>query len=227
VSRARRLAPLALVALSACAQVLGIDEAHVDPSLSGAAGSSAEDTARLARDAGQNADTTLCTQYCDAIMQGCPDAHAQYVSEAACLASCADLPAGTPGDLNGNTINCRLTYALKASTEPATYCTWAGPGGDGQCGNNCQGFCALMMNACTAASTGDATEYFASEIDCEKACEAIPDVGNYSATDVTEQSGSDEVQCRLYHVNAAIAASDPKTHCPHAMGLSVCVDSKP
>ncbi len=227
----------ALLGLSGCAQTLGIDEAHVDPALAeqggsatlteGSAGSSTTSSSDLSSDAGTAGDAddaSLCQRYCAAITQGCVDVHAQYVTEAACLASCAYFPQGTPGDVDGNTVNCRLTYAEKASTEPYTYCTWAGPGGDGKCGNNCQGFCSLMMNACTAESTGSADDYFASETDCQTACEAIPDIGNYSATDASQQKGSDQVQCRLYHVDAAIAASDPKTHCPHAMGLSVCVN---
>lgn len=220
----RAAVAIVIFALAGCAQVLSIDEAHVDPSLAeqgGSAGSSTESSSELASDAG---DPSLCQRYCDAVTSGCTDVHAQYASEAACLASCALFPEGTPGDVDGNTINCRLTYAEKASAEPYTYCTWAGPGGDGTCGNNCQGFCTLMMSECTAASTGSSADYFASETDCEAACEAIPDIGNYSATDVTQQKGSDQVQCRLYHADAAIAANDPKTHCPHAMGLSVCAN---
>ena len=211
--------------------MLGIDDAHVDPTLAasagsgaladGSAGSNGENVTDLMSDAG-----SLCQRYCDAITRGCADTHAQYTSEAACLASCSYFPEGTPGDIDGNTVNCRLTYAEQASAEPATYCTWAGPGGDGKCGNNCQGFCTLMMNACTLSSTDSADDYFTSEIDCEKSCEAIPDIGNYSATDASEQQGSDQVQCRLYHVDEAIAVAKPQTECPHAMGLSLCKNTE-
>jgi len=123
------LCSLTFFALSGCAQVLGIDEAHVDPSLEGAAGESAQNRAERADDT-SDAGASLCARYCAAVTDSCADAHAQYASEAACLASCPDLAEGTPGDTSGNTINCRLTYTLEAGTDPDTYCTWAGPSGD-------------------------------------------------------------------------------------------------
>ena len=166
----------------------------------------------------------LCERYCDAILTGCTDEHAQYIDRDACLAACADYPEGTPGDKSGNSINCRLTYASKASSEPYTYCTWAGPGGDGKCGSNCEGFCTLMLHTCTAEST-EPGDYFASAADCQTRCQQLPDVGNYNVSDTSMQMGADHVECRLYHVSAAIAEEDAITHCHHAMGLKLCVDA--
>lgn len=167
-------------------------------------------------------EATLCERYCDAILAGCTDEHAQYNDRDACLAACADYPEGTPGDKSGNSINCRLTYASKASSEPYTYCTWAGPGGDGKCGSNCEGFCTLMLRTCTAESTAPG-DYFASVEDCQTRCQQLPDVGGYNVSDTSLQMGADHVECRLYHVGAAIAEDDPTTHCHHAMGLKLCV----
>lgn len=199
------------------------------------AGSSALDLAGAgagvsgaAAGAGGQADASpqpsLCERYCDAITTGCTGEHAQYIDRDACLAACADYPQGTPDDKTGNSVSCRLTYASKASSEPYTYCTWAGPGGDGKCGNNCEGFCSLMLHTCSAAST-QSGDYFDSAADCLAACQQIKDIGNYSATNASLQRGADHVQCRLYHVGAAIAEDDPITHCHHAMGLQLCVDS--
>jgi len=227
---------LAALALPGCSQVLGIEEAHVDPTLEGRAdagggatvladgtsGSASQTTSSLdeTSDAGTG---TLCDQYCAAVTAGCTDAHSQYLDLAACLATCGYFPEGAAGDTEGNSINCRLTYAEKASSEPYTYCTWAGPGGDGKCGSNCQGFCTIMMQACTPDSTGKPGEYFSSASDCDATCAGLDDIGNYSASDASQQKGADDVQCRLYHVGAAVGDADPMTHCPHAMGKSLCV----
>ncbi|HEX3775331.1 MAG TPA: hypothetical protein VHV51_12755 [Polyangiaceae bacterium] len=235
MSKQRSLVNLAAIGVSlsatlaGCSQVLDIEEAHVDPTLGGTTAGSAgksqagiglDDNGAPLVDAG-----ALCDEYCSTVSTGCTDTHAQYIDYAACLASCVDFPAGSPGDTEGNTINCRLGYAQKAATEPYTYCTWAGPGGDGKCGSNCDGFCTIMMQECTASSTGNSADYFPTLDDCESTCAALPDIGNYAATNSTQQVGSDQVECRLYHADAAAATNDPMTHCPHAMGLSLCVDS--
>ena len=250
--------------LLGCGQVLGIEDAHVDPALESSGGSSvasgsaagsagasvaAASGGGMAADAGsaptaaagaagESSDAgsggaggkggggaagaaSLCDRYCAAVTSGCTDKHTQYLDLEACLAICPLLPEGIPGDTSGNTINCRLTYAQKASSEPYTYCTWAGPGGDGKCGSNCDGFCTVMMQECTeSAVAGDDT--FASPSSCMTACGALKDVGNYSATDSALQMGADHVQCRLYHVNAAVSEDDPTTHCPHAVGKTLC-----
>ncbi len=202
-----------VLALFGCSTVLDLEDAHLDPSIGSLAGGAG----------GQDAGPSPCAQYCDAIMSGCTDERAQYTDLAACLRICPLFPEGTPGDASGNSLQCRLNYARKASGEPLTYCTWAGPGGDGKCGSNCEGFCSLMTLTCTSATTVEAGDYFDSEQECLRACGELPDVGNYSASDSSLQSGVDHVECRLYHINAAIFADDARTHCPHAMGQRLCV----
>jgi hypothetical protein len=165
----------------------------------------------------------LCERYCTTIMAECSQQHAQYIDRDGCLAACARFEPGLAGDKTGNSVNCRLTYALKASSEPYTYCTWAGPGGDGKCGSNCDGFCTLMMRACTPETT-EPGDFFTSAEQCQATCQALPDVGSYSATNGSLQMGADHVECRLYHVGAALAEDDPLTHCHHAMGRTLCVD---
>jgi hypothetical protein len=193
----------------------------------GSAGTNAQASAGESA-AGSGGDTAgeepLCERYCSAIMAGCSQEHAQYIDRDGCLAACAKLAAGAPGDRTGNSIQCRLTYAMKANSEPYTYCTWAGPGGDGKCGSNCEGFCTLMMQACSAETT-EPGDYFTSYQQCQATCQALPDVGEYSASNSSLQMGADHVECRLYHVGAALAEDDPLTHCHHAMGRTLCVDS--
>ena len=147
---------------------------------------------------------------------------AQYLDADACHAACRLFPVGTPGDTHGNTVDCRLTYANKAYAEPYTYCTWAGPGGDGKCGTNCEGFCTLMMAACTPASTAG-HEYFDSFLDCQAACNEVDDVGSYTTSNRSLQKGADTVQCRLYNVGAAL--DDSFNHCSHAIGARLCVNA--
>jgi hypothetical protein len=220
VKAVRALAWLAL--LSGCNGLLGLDEAHLDPTLVGSGGS--DGGAPGGEGGAPGTEASLCEQYCDAITQGCTGDSAQYTDRDACLGACPSFPEGAPGDTNVNSLYCRLGYALKAPSEPITYCTWAGPGGDGQCGTNCEGFCSLMGTACTLASTGTAGDFFQSNEDCLATCETIPAIGNYCATDESITGGADIFECRLYHVAAAIYADDAEVHCPHAMGLALCVD---
>jgi hypothetical protein len=219
-----------LLSLVGCNAALDLEDAHLDPSIGASASAGSAGTGEPAAEGGEGGDggaapgPSLCQRYCDAVMTGCTGDRSQYTDLAACLSICPYLPEGTPGDTSGNTVSCRLTYAEKAPSEPLTYCTWAGPGGDGKCGSNCEGFCSLMTPTCTAEQTIDSGDYFATNDDCLDACSQLPDVGNYSATVSSLQSGADHVECRLYHIGAAIFAEDAATHCPHAMGRRLCLD---
>jgi hypothetical protein len=206
--------------VSGCNGLLDLDPAHVDPAIGakvvdpGAAGAGGESAAP---------EASLCEQYCGAVTDGCTGERTQYTNLEACLAACPFFPEGTAGDDSGNSIQCRLNYALKAPSEPITYCTWAGPGGDGMCGSNCEGFCSLM-GACTVSTTDEAGDFFASNDDCLAACANVPAIGGYNATDDSITGGRDIFECRLYHVAAGIYANDTALHCPHATGKRLCVD---
>jgi hypothetical protein len=212
----------------ACNSVLELDEAYVDPSIAASrAGSAAapETEAGASGAGGAGADASAeapCQQYCRVITESCVGEEAQYTDLDACLAACPLFPEGTAGDTVGNSLGCRLTQALRASSEPVTYCTWAGPGGDGQCGSNCEGFCTLMAKSCTPTTTSAPSDYFPSPEECVSTCAGLPTAGPYCATSKSVTSGN-SLQCRLYHVAAGIYADDSYVHCPHAMGLSLCV----
>jgi len=214
---------LALLGLLAgCNSLLDLQPAHVDPSITAAGGSTAEAGAASAGDAGApSGRASLCEQYCAAVMTGCTGEHTQYTDLDACLSECPYFAEGSPEDTSGNTLYCRLNYALKAPSEPVTYCTWAGPGGDDMCGSNCEGFCTLMTAACTP-STAASNDYFPDNDACLAACESLPQVGPYDAVDTSITGGADNYECRLYHVGAAISAADPFVHCTHAVGRSLC-----
>jgi hypothetical protein len=78
-----------------------------------------------------------CTRYCDAMDTHC-GSNAQYADRAECEAYCAAAgwPVGTEGDMDGNTIECRIYHANFAteSGDPATHCPHAGPSGAEVCG---------------------------------------------------------------------------------------------
>lgn len=214
-----------LAALIGCNAVLDLDPAHLDPGIGASGVSGAAASGVGGGDGGAGPEpVSICERYCRAITDGCTDESTQYTDYDACLATCPYFPEGEPGDTSGNTLNCRLGYALKAASEPISYCTWAGPGGDGMCGSNCEGFCTLMGAVCTADTTRAATDYFATNEDCLSTCAGIPAEGPYSATSKSTTGGADIYECRLYHVAAAIYADDAELHCPHAMGRQLCVN---
>ncbi len=150
--------------------------------------------------------TNFCESYCDSIGANCSGTHTQYGSLATCMASCAGFLPGTPADTGGNTLGCRTYHAGAAKDMPEVHCTHAGPGGNGACGANCDGFCTLAAHACPEA--------WADETACQTACATFAPEESYDATDVA----GDTFACRLYHLTAA--ALDPVTHCAHIKGDS-------
>ncbi|HMI83845.1 MAG TPA: hypothetical protein VK550_07100 [Polyangiaceae bacterium] len=243
-----------MLSVAACADVLGIDEAHIDPGLTpgpatgggaidagtggssgspaaetgpsgggGAGGSSGApsiDSGNPAETGPDSGDSPLCRQYCSDIMDYCNGDLKQYVDVPQCLKICALYPEGAITDSDGNTAACRLKYAGKAryasGSERDAYCRKAGPGSEGTCGTICDGFCALMMAACTPKF---APYNYSSVGDCLNACRVLKDTPPYTVSDGTLPDRND-AQCRLFHVCSAVM--DPDEHCEHAMGVTMC-----
>ncbi|HTM43345.1 MAG TPA: hypothetical protein VL137_00245 [Polyangiaceae bacterium] len=157
-----------------------------------------------------------CDQYCTTMMGNCQGSNAQYTSYAFCMNVCPHYAVGHPGDMQGNTLYCRLQRAENAATsETADNCQVAGPsgtaGGVAVCGNTCDNFCDLALNTCVGSNS-----QYATRAACMQDCQSLPDFGSYNSS---FQSGLD-VQCRLYHVSAA--AGDAVFHCPHVGGAGPC-----
>jgi hypothetical protein len=157
----------------------------------------------------------LCLSYCDTVMAGCTGTNAQYASPTACLLVCEKLPAGTPGATSGNNVECRNSRAaLALSTgEGANYCFTAGPGGGGVCGEDCDGYCSVMMASCRD---------FATLSQCTADCSIVPNLAQSPVVQTynTSMQSGNTVQCRLFHVTASTL--DPALHCDHASGATPC-----
>jgi hypothetical protein len=214
-----KLIRLSFVLLGAgCESLLGLEEAAVDPDTGmtedpagdqgGEGGSGASDPSDGGGGAGGEAP--ICEQYCEAVMAGCTGEFAVYGDEAACHAVCAAMPLGNPGDAGGNTVECRLTHAKSASSEPSFYCPMAGPSGNGVCGT-------IASKAWSGSDAQWATEH-----DCRVACALLPDLGTYSVDPQFDMYEGDHVQCRIFHASAA-AVSDADAHCKHVGGAPPCV----
>lgn len=158
------------------------------------------------KDAPPAAELT-CASYCSSITANCTGTNQQFTGMTDCMASCTHYPLGALSDMSGNTLGCRIYHAgAPAMTTPATHCLHAGPGGNGGCGEDCLGFCTLVLGSCT----GTNVQYGGDMSQCMTACAGYATTPAYSSTVTTGANFA----CRLYH--ATQAAVDPVTHCPHA-----------
>jgi hypothetical protein len=153
---------------------------------------------------GGGAEAATCEGYCDTIMANCTADNAQYDSKETCLAVCALLTPGTPGEKMGNTLECHAYHANAAAMDGARHCPHAGPAGGEVCGDASANFCALALEACPEVFQDDA------------ACSAA--VANFDATTPysTAETTGNTLACRLYHLTAATI--DTALHCPHIAG---------
>lgn len=147
-----------------------------------------------------------CAEYCATIDTNCTGANKQYAMVAHCMTTCALFDEGTFDDTNGNTLGCREYHARQAASNPDLHCLHAGPagGGDNFCGDLCDSFCKVALEACTGANVA-----YADEAACQAACAAFESDDPYDAGDTT----GDTFECRLYH--ATVATTTPDIHCPH------------
>ncbi len=161
---------------------------------------------------GPDAALATCSDYCDEIMTNCTGAEAQYTSRDICLDVCGTMAQGTPGDMAGGSVQCRAYHAGAALGDPTSHCVHAGPGGAGVCGDNCDGFCGIVVASCTGADMA-----YPSGSECLAACQGFDDTEQFDVSDVS----GDTLACRLYH--ASVATADPATHCEHTGAVSaVC-----
>ena len=155
---------------------------------------------------GGGAASMACVTYCDAIMSACTAGDQQYTNKANCLNSCKAIPPGMMGDKSGNTLACRTYHSGLAAMagNAKTHCPHAGPGGDGVCGSNCEGYCQIATMYCTDANMA---KVYDSSMACMTDCATRKTDIKYN---IAIDAGN-EVACLLYHVQEASSA--PVDHC--------------
>jgi hypothetical protein len=151
-----------------------------------------------------------CASYCSSITSNCTTTNQQYTSMNDCMSTCNRFPVGMLSDTGGNTLGCRTYHAGAAAGGPAVHCRHAGPGGNGACGADCEGFCSIVLASCTGAST----QYNGNMATCMTACAGFATTPPYSSS----VTGGNSFACRLYH--ATVATSTPNVHCPHTAATS-------
>jgi hypothetical protein len=98
---------------------------------------------------------------------------------------------------------------VPAMTAADMHCRHAGPGGNGACGADCEGFCTLVLDSCT-----DANVQFSGDMNtCMTACAGYATTPVYSSSVTMGNSFA----CRLYH--ATVASGNPE-HCKHTAATS-------
>ncbi len=151
-----------------------------------------------------------CQAYCETVLGACEadsSGAPPYGDLASCLSFCAQGASWQPGvygDLDGDTIACRLTHARLAGTNgPAGHCEAAGATGGGVCGTPCGNFCDMVTANCGGMSP------YLSPDECLTACQSWTVEGS------PEDLAGDSFRCRLNH--AALAGTgDPAAHCAAA-----------
>lgn len=173
-----------------------------------------------------------CPTYCAEIQRNCTGANAQYPNLDQCTHACASFTVGTStvSDTAGNTLGCRINYAVAASTMAATHCPQAGPAGDlitaaspAFCsgGDACTSFCTLEIMACgsqTAPLAGDPRDevgnhiyQYVNQANCVNLCHGWDKTHNYST-----MAMGDSLACRLSAaVTASISVDSAKVFCAY------------
>ncbi len=190
----------------------------------GAGGAGGGTTATATSSTGTGMPATLdCKSYCAEVATNCTGANSQYTGDDSCMAVCKGFPEGKLGDIEGNTLGCRIYHAgIPAVGDPVLHCPHAGPtGGDkdvtdttaGTCGEGCDAFCDIAIAACTGANV-----QYATKDACMTECKTFK---ASAATFNTTDTDKDDFGCRMYHLTVAATDADLATmHCPHIKAVS-------
>ena len=185
---------------------------------SGDAGPTPGDAASDSSEGGALALT--CASYCAGIVGTCTGSNQQYSDMADCLRSCAAFPVGGSGDNLVDTLGCRVAHLANAmSDDPTIHCVHAGPGGDTICGDNCSGYCDIVMMYCTTANDAKVYDDRASCLaDCGTRVRTAP----YTAGDPGRTDHGNEVGCLLYYAQRASTAPMSECLAHLALGTTTC-----
>lgn len=192
-----------LLVAAGCAEVLGLEARETVAVEPDDGGGEPEPSGPVDKETGKET-TEQCITYCDEVMKNCPvrSQFQQYISRATCISTCNALEPGDVGSSSGNNVECRLRQARAAANSQGEFCGAAGPGGNGECGTNCEAWCTLLESECPAQ--------YSVLNDCLESCASIPSAGNVSFS--TSYPSAPNLQCRLYHLGAV---ADGAEHCNH------------
>lgn len=75
-----------------------------------------------------------CQTYCGVTFLNCRRANTLYTQFGDCMTACNGFPTdGKLGDISGNTLQCRLTFAVAAENDPVPFCRNASQSGGPAC----------------------------------------------------------------------------------------------
>lgn len=170
------------------------------------------------KDSSPKADSSIAydCNYCNAIATICTGANQQYLDTGTCMKMCAQFAPGDAGTTSGNSLACRVYHATAASADSkaaAFHCPHAGPYGMGQCGGECEDFCALYVAECGQTSYGAVPA-------CVTTCNSF----GHSDGGVLDPTKAPTINCREYHLENAYETDAGGGHCDHAgqSGGMVC-----
>lgn len=136
------------------------------------------------------------------------------------MGACHAMPAGTMGEMSGNSLACRQYHLGAAAGNATAHCPHAGPLGQDPaagptCGSMCEHYCDVVDAYCTGA-----LQVYANRQACLASC------ANIFADGTPIDTSGDSLQCRAYHASAA--AVGPIIHCVHTGPASApCSDAPP
>jgi hypothetical protein len=217
----------------------GVGEAAAGGGVGGAGGSSSTAGAGGGNSSGTAGSGAAgegglpCARYCNTIMANCTGPNQQYRDMLNCMKACSFMPAGVPTDVDVNTVACRTNRAAMAAYDTAAIkpeCFLGGPLSYGGCGNDCDVFCTIALDYCSAAAGYAGTPPYKSMDDCENTCGQFYRVVDFGAPGIYQANytpgmsadTSDTLECRAYHliVNALADPTSQAAHCPHAANAS-------
>lgn len=176
---------------------------------------------------------SLCENYCAAATTHCGGDTPLYETPATCLSACAAWPTdGVDGATEGDTVQCRLTHALLAasdptqggaSADPIDHCAQAAPDGGEACrwptpAPTCTEYCQHIQSVCGDAGLPNAQ--YANLASCVLFCSVAGQLAAGTGDDVQ----GDTVGCRDHWATQAELTGDAATYCPMAgpSGGGVC-----
>lgn len=155
-----------------------------------------------------------CEHYCDLIQEQCTGEDVQYASTEACVAMCATFELGAIGDVEKNSVGCRVRVLNTiAENKEVELCKSLGPSGGGLCGSDCDAYCRSIEALCPK-------QFATFEGECATKCPKFQACGGFVAD---ADRNDDSLQCRVFHLTSA--SLDPTTHCPHSIAEGHCFEA--